>query len=215
MYAGPTLHRARKIAPQLSLEGIRVLPPIERGVLPRLRGVPPGTLILVDGMFHQTLSVGHAEIRTMLLTGWRVWGLSSMGAIRAREMKHMGMRGYGAVFERYCREDIDVRDDEVTLLHQGEAPYIEMSEPLCHLQLALEDAVSRGVVTRADGDAILGELSAMWYGDRTLSLFESQLRAKAGECVGEVGAILRDFDRWRIKAHDLIAFLDERPWTKP
>ncbi|MFN0252493.1 MAG: TfuA-like protein [Kofleriaceae bacterium] len=214
MYAGPTLHRARKIAPHLSLDGIRVLPPIERGILPRLRGATPGTLILVDGMFHQTLSVGHAEIRTMLLAGWRVWGLSSMGAIRAREMMHMGMRGYGTVFERYCREDLDVRDDEVTLLHQGEPPYVEMSEPLCHLQLAIEDAVTRGVVSRADGDAVLGELSAMWYGDRTLALFEAQLRARAGERAGEVAAIVRDFDRWRSKAHDLIAFLEERPWAK-
>ena len=38
-----------------------------------------------------------------------------MGAIRAREMAHLGMRGFGRVFERFVAED-DFQDDEVALL---------------------------------------------------------------------------------------------------
>ncbi|WP_425300876.1 TfuA-like protein, partial [Nocardia wallacei] len=33
------------------------------------------------------------EIREALEAGWSVWGLSSMGAIRAAEMRLLGMRG--------------------------------------------------------------------------------------------------------------------------
>lgn len=212
MFAGPTLYRARAIAPALSLEGVTVLPPIQRGVLPQVSKRPPATLIIVDGLFHQTLSVGHAEIRTMLAAGWRVWGLSSMGAIRAREMHHMGMHGFGRVFAMYCRDDIDFRDDEVTMLHQGEPPYLEVSEPLCHLRVGLDDAVARGIVDRAVADELSSELSAMWYGERTLSLFEGRLRARAPDQSAAIVELLRGFDRYRLKAHDLIAFLAERPW---
>ena len=213
MFAGPTLHRARVIAPALSLDGITVMPPLERGVLPRFARRPPATLVIVDGLFHQTLSVGHAEIRGLLAAGWQIWGLSSMGAIRAREMHHMGMRGFGRVFALYCQEHVDFRDDEVTMLHQDEPPYREISEPLCHLRLGLDDAVARGIVTRGAADELLRELDAMWYGDRTLALFESRLRARAPDRADAIAELVRGFDRYRIKVHDLIAFLGERPWT--
>jgi hypothetical protein len=213
MFAGPTLHRARAIAPAISLEGITALPPVERGVLPRLARRPAATLVIVDGLFHQALSVGHAEIRMLLAAGWQIWGLSSMGAIRAREMHHMGMRGFGRVFALYCRDDIDFRDDEVTMLHQDEPPYREISEPLCHLRLGLDDAVMRGIVERSAADELLRELEAMWYGDRTLAVLEARLRARAPDRAEAIGELVRGFDRYRIKVHDLIAFLDERPWT--
>jgi hypothetical protein len=214
MFAGPTLHRARAIAPNLSLDGVTVVPPVQRGVLPHLWKRPPGVLVIVDGLFHQTLSVGHAELRTTMNVGWQVWGLSSMGAIRAREMQHMGMHGFGRVFGLYCQQDVDFRDDEVTMLHGSEPPYREMSEPLCHLRLGLDEVVARDVIDRGTADEILHELSTMWYGDRTLAWFEMRLRARAPAKRAEIEEIVRGFDRHRIKAHDLIAFLDERPWTR-
>jgi len=213
LFVGPTLHRALAIEPTLSLEGITVVPPIQRGVLPHLWNRRPGCALVVDGLFHQTLSVGHAELRTTLARGWQVWGLSSMGAIRAREMHHLGMRGFGRVFELYCQDDIDFRDDEVTMLHQHEPPYRELSEPLCHLRLGVEDAAARGWIDPAAAAEIVGELTTMWYGDRTLAAMESRLRARAPDRATEIAQLVRDFDRYRIKALDLIAFLAQRPWA--
>src|ERR1700730_15150065 len=98
MFVGPTLAtspRARTLARSYALRR-----PVRRDDIARLvRGRrKPGVIVIVDGVFHDTLAVGHAEIREALVRGWRVWGLSSMGAIRAREMAHLGMRGFGRVF---------------------------------------------------------------------------------------------------------------------
>ena len=98
-------------------------PPVRRLDVAKLTATErrPGTLVIVDGLFHDTLAVGHAEIREAMRRGWRVWGLSSMGAIRAREMAPLGMKGFGRVFERFEAE-ADFQDDEVALLHEPRPP---------------------------------------------------------------------------------------------
>ncbi len=132
MFAGPTLARASAIAPALDLSGIIILPPVKRGDVTRVvQGPEPGVLAIVDGYFHlENLSVGHLEIRLALKRGWQVWGLSSMGAIRAAEMHHMGVHGWGLVFERY-RDDPDFRDDEVALLTSPGRPTARGPSPSC------------------------------------------------------------------------------------
>jgi len=199
LFAGPTLARARAIQPALDLAGVHELPPVQRGDIPKLvrEHKPPGVIAIVDGRFHQVLAVGHMEIRHAISHGWAVWGLSSLGAIRAREMHHLGMKGYGKVFELYCAPG-DFRDDEVTLLHEPEPPYREVSEPLVHLRLALE----------AIGEhALVAELEGMYFGDRTLAFVRSRLGADKYE------GFAASLDRYRIKSLDLIDFLDRRGWS--
>src|SRR5438094_645965 len=91
LFAGPTLARARAIRPELDLGGVHELPPAQRGDVPRLvrEHATPGVIAIVDGKFHQVLAVGHMEIRNAIAAGWTVWGMSSLGAIRAREMHHL------------------------------------------------------------------------------------------------------------------------------
>lgn len=218
LFAGPTLMRAQAIHPGLPLLGIHVLPPIGRGDLPRLlrsrtAATPPGTIVLVDGLFHLRLAVGHAEIRAALQSGWRVFGLSSMGAIRAREMAHLGMEGFGEIYRLYCQPGVDFRDDEVTLLHDAEAPYRELSEPLCHLRCAVRDLVQRGFVSSDIGEAVITKLARSWFGDRTLPAFRALLREHGCDepALAAIDAQIVEFDRYRVKAHDLIAFLQQRP----
>ena len=223
LFAGPTLLRAQAMEPTLSLQGIAVLPPIGRGDLPRLlRSLPAGssattTLVLVDGLFHLRLAVGHAEIRAALDAGFRVFGLSSMGAIRAREMAALGMEGFGEVYRLYCQPEVDFRDDEVTLLHDPEPPYRELSEPLVHLRAALDDLVQQRLLPAEVATGVLDKLSRTWFGDRTLPALRALL-ASHGLVESQLAAIdeqLADFDRYRVKALDLIAFLQTRPDRLP
>ncbi len=221
LYAGPTLLRAQAIEPGLSLAGISVLPPIGRGDLPRLLRSPaaarPGCIVIVDGLFHLRLSVGHAELRSALVSGFRVFGLSSMGAIRAREMAHLGMEGFGQIYELYCQAGIDFRDDEVTLLHDPEPPYRELSEPLVHLRAAVRDLVQLGLLPEQAGEAVIEKLSRSWFGDRTLPILRALLSAQGldAAALAAIDARLADFNRYRQKAHDLIAFLQQRPDRQP
>lgn len=202
MFAGPTLARARRIAPGLTLPGARVLPPAARGDVEALvRRSAPATIALVDGVFHDRLAVGHVELREAVAAGWTVWGLSSMGAIRAREMSHLGVRGFGAVHAHVEARDRDVRDDEVALLHAPAPTYAELSEPLIHLRVALASFAARGALAPSDAGAIAAELAELYFGDRTLGLFAELVRRRAPDLDP-----LDGFDAHRIKCHDLIRF---------
>jgi hypothetical protein len=179
-----------------------------------LRRKRPGVVVVVDGLFHESLAVGHAELREALARGWQVWGVASMGAIRAREMRSLGMRGFGSVFERFL-EEADFQDDEVALLHEPTAPYTPLTEPLVHLRAAAKHLVASGLLSDTAASAVLLDLKARWFGERTLKKATDALAQAAAEEGGAPERIrteLRTFDRFQVKRHDLEAFLARRPW---
>jgi hypothetical protein len=219
MFVGPTLAssaRAQKLAKSLSLRRPIRRFDVEKVVASRKKPRKPnepGVIVVVDGVFHDTLAVGHAEIRDALALGWRVWGLSSMGAIRAREMAHLGMRGFGRVYDRFC-EDGDFQDDEVALLHEPAPPYRAVSEPLVHLRAAIDHLVARKIVGAKDAREVVHDLKSRWYGERTVRGTIRALGARAKGGVEVVERELEDFERFRWKTLDLEQFLAEEAWRR-
>jgi len=209
IFAGPTLNGSARLA---QTSGIKLLPPVKRGDIDRLVSTRrPGVIAIVDGQFHQCLSVGHAEIRSAIACGWQVWGLSSMGAIRACEMKHMGVRGYGKVYDWFCRDE-DFRDDEVALTHLPGPPYLALSEPLIHIRLWLRELVNTRLLTLRKEERLLEKLMSMWFGDRTLPQARAMVVHSIPAFADKVDQSLANFDRFRVKSHDLADFLQEQPW---
>jgi hypothetical protein len=209
IFAGPTLNGSASLTEKSS---IKLVPPVKRGDVERLVSTRrPGVIALVDGQFHQCLSVGHAEIRLAIAMGWQVWGLSSMGAIRACEMKHMGMHGYGDVYDWFCRDE-SFRDDEVALTHGPDPPYIALSEPLIHIRVWLQELVKLRLLSARQEKRLLKELMSMWFGDRSLSRARDMVLAVIPHRVQKVDKTLAGFDRFRLKSHDLSNFLCEQPW---
>lgn len=213
IFAGPTLApspRARSMARRH-----RVRPPVKRHDVARIveTAREPGVIAIVDGVFHDKLAVGHAEIRDAMQRGWEVWGLSSMGAIRARELSALGMRGFGRVFERFAAET-DFQDDEVALLHEATPPYRAVSEPLVHLRAATEYLVEKRIVSRADAAAVVDDLKSRWFGERTVRGTIEALARRAPEAREAIRRELSDFQRFALKTHDLELFLEKHPWTE-
>src|SRR5689334_8832382 len=101
VFAGPTAYACAR--PRLlGMPAILWRPPVQRGDIEQLLcTMPPAQIAIVDGRFQQCLSVGHMELRRAIEQGWTVWGLSSIGAIRAYEMRDYGMRGFGRVYQRF------------------------------------------------------------------------------------------------------------------
>jgi hypothetical protein len=213
VFAGPTLApspRARAMARRY-----RVRPPVKRHDVTKVVEAEdePGVMVIVDGVFHDKLAVGHAEIRDAMARGWEVWGLSSMGAIRAREMAALGMHGFGRVFERFTGE-ADFQDDEVALLHEATPPYRAVSEPLVHLRTAIEYLVEQGIVGEADASAVVDDLKSRWFGERTIRGTLEALARRAPEAREAIRRELSDFHRFALKTRDLELFLERHPWSQ-
>ena len=186
-------------------------PPASRGDLLTLRDRDPGTAVLVDGMFQQDLSVSHREIALVLDAGWRVFGLGSMGAIRAAELSELGMMGHGKIFGMY-RDDPDFRDDEVALLHAPAPLYHPLSEPLVHFRAALQDLARFGVISDTIQDEILRALRDSWFGDRTIARFYDLIeKASDADTLQRARQTVGNLENHQLKREDLLSFLKDWP----
>lgn len=113
VFAGPTLPtaRVRELVP-----GAVCHPPVRHGDLLRLDTAPGDTVVVIDGLWHQSAPVRHKEILLLLAEGVRVVGAASMGALRAAELAPYGMTGVGQIFDQLRTGVLDA-DDEVAVLH--------------------------------------------------------------------------------------------------
>ena len=174
VFTGPSLHpdEAR------TLIDATILPPIQRGDLKRVTALKPRTVGIIDGEFYQRLAVSPKEILPLLESGVKVYGASSMGALRAVELAKFGMVGVGRVFRLFRAGVLDA-DDEVALAFDP-STYEAVSEPLVNTRYALRAAVRGGILDRTEAAAILEEFKAAYFPDRTRSLLYRLARQRMG-----------------------------------
>ncbi len=216
IFAGPTLIQSTNFS-EYSIrdnDNIYIYPPVKRGDIEQLIQLNiPGVIAIVDGIFHQQLSVGHAELRSALSHGWTIWGLSSMGAIRAYEMRNLGMKGFGYVYEQFCMKE-DFRDDEVALIHEDKSPYTAFTEPLIHIRLGLNDLLVKKFISKSEYHEIIKNLEGIWFGERSLSFLRSLILNIRPDMKLNIDEWIKNFNTFRVKSHDLDKFLYEKPWKK-
>lgn len=211
LFAGPSSHGVD--AALFAAAGVQLRPPVRRGDVQRLveAGIAPGVLIIADGVFQAALAVGHAELCAALDTGWQVWGVSSLGAIRAHELRGEGMRGFGEVFAMFGRFD-DFTDDELCLLHFPEPPWFPVTEALVNLRHALQvQGPVLGIGTAA-GQGVIEMLRAQWFGDRTPQRMHALLCGPGGCSAAQADALLSWLAANRLKTLDLQRLLQAAPW---
>lgn len=86
--------------------------PIKRGDLYQDIDQKFNIVAIVDGRFDQALAVSPSEILDGIRSGLRIYGSSSMGAIRAAELHSFGMIGVGEIYN-YISSSSQFRDDFV------------------------------------------------------------------------------------------------------
>jgi hypothetical protein len=212
VFVGPTAFGLG--LPALLRRGDRVLPPAGRGDVDRLLGAvaAPAAIVLVDGQFQDRPAVGHAELCRALDAGWSVWGCSSLGAIRAWELRHAGMRGCGWVHDQFAQHT-DFADDEMALLHFPQPPWFAVSEPLVNLRHALHEVAAAGIVSSRAQAAVLRSLRRLWFGERTRPRMRAALE-EAGKLDGQqIRAVMASLEQRPIKRLDLESLLVARPWA--
>jgi TfuA protein len=158
VYVGPSLPLAR--ASELLDADFR--PPIRRGDLPRRY---EGTIVIIDGEFHQALSVSPKEILRLLDQGTRVVGAASMGALRAVELSVCGMEGCGWIFDAYRSGRIDA-DDEVAVSYSPDDLSC-LTVPLVNIRYWLDGLSDAGLLDALTAARLLAAARALFYADRT------------------------------------------------
>jgi TfuA protein len=154
------------IGPSLRLELAKQVveaeyrPPIKRGDLAQL-GPEVNRIGIIDGEFYQSLAVSPKEILPFLDRGIEVYGSSSVGALRAVELRTYGMVGIGRVFQMYKDRIID-GDDEVALTYDPDT-FRPTSEPLVNIRQALELAQKDGLVNAELAEGLIKHLKKLYF----------------------------------------------------
>jgi hypothetical protein len=160
IFLGPSL----ELAMARSILDAVYLPPVKRGDLLLL---PPEvrTVGIIDGEFFQSLAVSPKEVLELLDRGVKVYGSSSMGALRAVETAPWGMVGIGTVFAMY-RDGVIDADDEVAMTYDP-GTYRTTSEALVNIRCALRAAVESHVIQQSEADQIVQVTRGLYFPERS------------------------------------------------
>ncbi len=155
-------------------------------------------IVIIDGVFNNVASVWHQEILWALSQGIGVFGAASMGALRAAELRSVGMRGVGIIAQAYCNgrfpgfSDPFDGDDEVAILHgPAELGWRQITIALADLRWSLYCEVRRGVLSAVAAQQTVNMLKPMCFAARTRETVQSVLAQTAPRAVSLVDALLQ------------------------
>lgn len=201
VFAGPSLAGANVHPADIVLR-----PPAAQGDV--LQAVDDGANIIgiVDGYFGWTASVWHKEILYALSLGVRVFGASSMGALRAAECQDFGMVAVGEIAMAYAAGELD-DDDLVALTHlPAEFDYLPTTEPLVDALPTIAAMRQRGAISRETAGLLEERARSLHFAARTveaLSALDILDEAHRHELCTTYEA-----HRVNAKQHDAIALID-------
>lgn len=138
--------------------------PIKRGDLGQDIKEHPDIIAIIDGVFHQSSAVGHREILDILKRDIKVYGASSMGALRASELDSLGMIGVGYCYNQYASGKITSDDDVAVMLDS--ATLEALSVPLINMDYVFENAVSENIITQEEKDELIRITKDTYYPQR-------------------------------------------------
>ena len=205
LFVGPSANEASfGLAKEL---GLVVLPPVKRGDVRGLaQAQEAGQIIIADGVFGHVPAVSHDELVGAIDEGWAIVGVSSLGAIRAYELRDHGMIGFGWVYQQFFKHD-DFTDDELCLFHTPEPPYRTITEPLVNIRYLLDCcAVSFGIDEEACLN-IIDDLAQLWFGDRSLDVVRRTIIKRARILSSDLEELMNLIPSHRIKSIDLESLL--------
>jgi len=164
IFCGPTL---RGVEIERHLPSASIAGPIALGDVIAALDDGVERIAIVDGFFDQRQPVWHKEILFALHAGVQVLGAASMGALRAVELEHFGMRGIGKIFELY-RDGWLERDDEVTVVHAAASEgYRALSDALVNMRFTFRKAARAAIISDEFAEHCAGLSEQLFYAERT------------------------------------------------
>ncbi len=177
LYAGPSLYGIKESL----VEGITLKGPCKQSDLfEDLTDKDIENIIVADGLYKTIPAPWHKEFLLTLEAGKNIYGVSSLGALRASELDCFGMKGYGKIYEYFKN---GIRDDsDVALLHMGEdegwkpttVAFVEIYFWLNHL----EDV---GMIDREIKSILIEREKLCYFEQRTWGKIKKDMEALIGK----------------------------------
>lgn len=154
-------------------------PPARQGDVFHAIAERPQVIVLIDGVFESAPSVWHHELLAAHASGVRLFGASSMGALRAAELPGV-IAPLGEIARRFVRGTWN-DDAAVALLHADAAQgYRALTVPWVNVFATAREATRRRVLTARQAKALVVEAERQFYQSRTWpSLFAALGWSKA------------------------------------
>jgi hypothetical protein len=215
-YLGPSLplHRAVDLAPNVIYR-----PPAKQcDILSDTVEIQPDRIILIDGEFLQSLSVWHKELIFAMSKGVKVYGASSMGALRAADLWRQGMIGTGLIYEWY-RDGVTEDDSEVALLYQfnPKGVYSSLTIPMVNIRSTISHYAEMLNFSNDHQQALLSAARRIHFTTRTTEKLFKCWEPIIGETITAF-AVNNLIDQKAIDAEAILAryaLLEPDPASKP
>lgn len=174
VFIGPSITKAEALK---HLDAVFLAPAKQGDVYAAYLQYKPAAIGMIDGHFENVPAPWHKEILWVMAQGVKVYGASSMGALRAAELHSFGMIGVGEIFEDY-KSGLLEDDDEVAVIHgPAELGYPVLSEAMASIRKTLAAAHAQSVIGKDVYDAALSIAKSLFYRDRTYSNILEKLKA--------------------------------------
>jgi hypothetical protein len=202
VFVGPSLHGVNRA----SFPGLHFRPPAKSGDVQEAARQGAKTIALIDGIFESGMSVWHRDIKHAIASGAKLYGSSSMGALRAAECAAIGMVGFGKIFNQYL-EGTRTRDADVALLFgPEETGYLPLSITQADFEATLEALIHANKIQTTTSHSLRQASNSLFYKHRTLdAIFRN---SGLGSCVEVKKLIAKNWiNQKQVDAVELLALL--------
>lgn len=150
-------------------------------------------MLLIDGVFHHDLAPSPKECYAALSHA-RMFGASSMGALRAAECAPYGFTPLGAIANWYARDVID-GDDEVAVLTHPQK-HEALSVPLVNVRYVAWLAYRRRIFDASEREAFVRRARSIFYMDRSWDDVIEIVPSRVREAIARLAREQGDLKRW-------------------
>jgi hypothetical protein len=153
--------------------------PIQRGDIAQAMRDGVHVVGIIDGEFQQARAVSPSELMDALRSGMRVYGSSSIGALRAVELERYGMIGVGAVFD-LVKEMFGFRDDFVATTFASEGSEVRGDGlTFAGFFVNARQLVASGALSDPAAGELCEHYARLHFTQRNEAAFEHALRSAA------------------------------------
>lgn len=180
---------------QRMLPGCDARGPVRRGDVHAAIEDEVNVVGIIDARFQRTRAVSPSEIMDGLRSGMRIYGSSSVGALRAAELDRFGMIGVGQVFD-FVRSATCFRDDLVAQAFDEGVDGVEANDtvPYVELHLNLVELTDTGAVAAAVAERLLELYAGLHFSERSSRNLASLIEQRYGGDQALLKALRLGFD---------------------